>query len=391
MLCLVIAGCAPQRGGPTASGASQPRPGTQAPADQPGATPLDAGPATVALLVPLSGGDEQSVRLGNALANAAKMAAGEPSAADLELRVYDTRGLPDGARQMAERAIRGGAQIILGPLFSASTQAAGDVAAQSGVKVVSFSTDTSVAGDPVYLSGFIPELEAARILDFASRRGMTTLGVYAPDTPYGAAAGRGVDVAAPSAGMAVVATTSYPRSFQGIQETSGDFAAEATANGAQAILLPDGGQGLRSVAAFMDFNGLPSSSVQYLGLGQWETRATLEEPALRGGWFPGPAPSAVDAFADRYAIRYGERPPVLSVLGYDAVRIAAEVVADARKSPQGLINDALLTRPQGFPGAFGPIRFLPDGRGDRALAIMEVGAGQFVVLEPAPTRFGAGF
>ncbi len=348
-------------------------------------------PVLVALLTPLTAADEGAANAGKALANAARMALVDLADPTMELRVYDTAGTPQGARSMARKAIDEGAALILGPLFGANTGGVGDVAGAAGINVISFSTDSAVAGGPVFLSGFLPEAEAARIVGFAASRGLDRIAVFSPQTDYGSAAIRGADEAVLSSSARVVAAARYSRTFEGIQEASAPFAGAALAAGASAILLPDSGQGLRSVAAFMDYSELDPVEVKYLGLGQWNSSATLQEPALRGGWFPAPDPDKLDVFISLYSARYGDRPPFIAVLGYDAVQVAGQLLAAARIDASATpFGRAELTRIEGFQGALGPLRFKHGGLNQRAMAILEVGVRGFEVLDPAPSRLDLG-
>ena len=215
--------------------------------------------------------------------------------------------------------------------------------------------------------------------------------MFYPQTDYGSAALRGTDEAVLSSSARVVAASGYPRTFEGIRNTAEPFAGAALAAGVTTILLPDSGQGLRSAGAFMDYSGLDPADVKYLGLGQWNSSATLQEPALQGGWFPAPDPDKLDTFSSLYAARFGTQPPFIAVLGYDAVQVAGQLLAGARRD--GSITPfgrAELTRIEGFQGALGPLRFEPDGLNHRAMAIMEVGQRSFEVLDPAPERLGLG-
>ena len=385
----LLAACTPNRtAGPGA--APVPPVNQTQPTLPPGAVD-PARPVTVALLVPLSGANQGGITAGTALANAARMAMVDLADPTLKLEVYDTAGDAATARAVAERAVSDGAALILGPLFGANTPGVGEVAARRGLNVISFSTDTAVAGGPVFVSGFLPEAEAERILGFAASRGLTRVGVYYPQTDYGQAALRGAESAAHRSGTQIVATASYPRTFQGIQDTSEGFAGSALAAGANAVLVPDGGQGLRTVAAFSDYNGIDPATIKYLGLGQWNGAETLQEPALQGGWFPAPDPNRLDRFSSYYAARHGAQPPFIAVLGYDAVQIAGQLLSDARRSgsvtPFGR-NE--LTRPAGFQGTLGPVVFLPNGQNRRAMAILEVAQGRFEVIDPAPGYLGYG-
>jgi outer membrane PBP1 activator LpoA protein len=189
-------------------------------------------PVVVALLAPLTAADQGAASAGNALANAARMAAVDLADPTMELRVYDTAGKPQTARAMAQKAVGEGAALILGPLFGANTGGVGDIAASAGINVVSFSTDSKVAGAPVFLSGFLPEAEAERIVGYAASRGRDRIAVFYPQTGYGNAALRGADEAARSGSARVVVASGYTRTFQGIQDNSEPFAGAALAAGA---------------------------------------------------------------------------------------------------------------------------------------------------------------
>ena len=386
-LALGLAAC-----GPTYDEPPPQQPAT-APAQQPsqqpraGATVDPGGPVTVALLAPLTAQSPDAAGAGNAIANAARMAVTDLGDRSLTLSVHDTRGTAEGARAAADAAVAEGAALILGPLFGANTPPVGDVARTAGLNVISFSNDASVAGGPVFVSGFTPEGEASRIVGFAAARGHDRLAVFYPETPYGRAALRGAERAAGGIGARVVAAGGYPRSFEGIQNAAGPFASSALSAGANAVLLPDSGQGLRSVAAFLDYGGIDPARVRYLGLGQWQSPDTRQEAALRGGWFPAPDPDRFESFAGLYAARHGTRPPFVAVLGYDAVQAAGQMLQEARATGSRTPFDrAAITRAQGFQGAVGPFRFEPDGGNRRALAVLEVRSDGFEMVDPAPAR-----
>lgn len=379
---VLVSACTPQvrTTGPTTP--TQPTTGTtaqvQTTADQ---------PIKLAMLVPVSASQQSAAQLGQALANAARLAVTEAGDPLLSIEVYDTAGDPGKARAMAEKALQEDAKLFIGPLLGTSTRAVAAPAARAGVKVISFSTDTSVAGDPVYLSGFIPEVAARRVVSYARARGYGQLGVFYPETAYGQQAVKGAEAA--GAGRIVV-STGYARTNEGIPPAAEAFAAEARAAGAQAVLLAESGQALKFVGALLQNYGLQPDEVKYLGLGEWNSRATLGEASLEGGWFAAPDPTAMRAFIEKYEAAYGTIPPSLAVLGYDAAKIAAELVADARaRKIEDPFNTAALTRGRGFRGAVGPIRFDADGIGARGMAILEVGTGVFETIDPVPGGVGS--
>ncbi len=394
LLALSVAACGqPNRPAPSAPAtAPAARVGDPAPTVPRGPASAAAGPVTLALLVPQSARAEGAAQLAGALANAAEMAVQDLRIRDLSLRVYDTGGEPARAEAAARRAIADGADILLGPLFAQTTQAVARVAIPARRRVISFSTDASVAGDPVYVSGYVPEAEARRILEYAATQGRRFVALFRPRTAYGDAAARGVGAAEARGAVRLVATAAYERSFKGIEAASGPFAEEARGLGAEALLLPSGGQELQAVASFMNFHRLDPLEVRYLGLGQWNSAASFDEPSLLGGWFPAPDPDAFGVFAGRYRARYGGEPPVLATLGHTAVQVAGQLVREARAGggTGPVFSSAALTRPEGFAGALGPVRFRPDGTAEHAMAILEVGPRRFLMRDPAPSVFRAG-
>jgi branched-chain amino acid transport system substrate-binding protein len=72
-------------------------------------------------------------------------------------------------------------------LFGPAVSAAGQVARQAGIPIIAFTTDTTVAGDGVYLMSFPPEIEVARITEYATRRGVERFAYLGPQNRYGMA------------------------------------------------------------------------------------------------------------------------------------------------------------------------------------------------------------
>ncbi|MEM9045894.1 MAG: penicillin-binding protein activator [Pseudomonadota bacterium] len=380
-----LAGCG---GGANKAPQSQQTP-TQPQVQPQAPTVVENDLVTLALLVPQSSSRKSAAQLGAALSRAAQLGLRDLNTDRIDLRIYDTAGDPTVAASVAARAIADGADIILGPLFGSATKSVAPLAVQANINVLSFSTDTSAAGGPVWVTGFLPEMEAARILSFAQSQSYLNVGVFYPKTAYGDAALRGALEADGKGQTRIIGSSSFTPGFQGIQEAAQVFS--GTAAGADAILLATGGTDLNSAGSFMNFYDFNPVVVKYMGLGQWFSGKTLKEVALRGGWFPAPDPDASRRFSDRYSSIHGEKPPLLAVLGYDAVQIAGQSVLASRGGDEDPLSAQALTRPVGFQGAFGPVRLTPDGRNQRALAILEVGPRGFEMIDPAPESFGAGF
>ena len=120
--------------------------------------PIRGGPAKVGLLAPLTGTDGA---LGADLQDAAELALFDVGQTDLELLPRDTGDQPAKAQDAARSAMSAGAELLLGPLYGRAAAAVGPVANAGGVRVISFSNDTSVAQPGVYILGFRPEEQVA--------------------------------------------------------------------------------------------------------------------------------------------------------------------------------------------------------------------------------------
>ena len=374
---LALAACAPQQqAGPAPSPTPAPAP------------TVTSGPANVALLAPISAENEGAAVLGGALANAARMAATELGPELVRLTVLDTAGTTTSAVEAASRAAEAGADIVIGPLFSANVRAIAPGMASNGINAIAFSTDTTVAGDPIYLSGYLPEAEARRLVSYARSQGIERFALFYPLTPYGNAAARAIRTAA---GASLVTDVSYQRSETGIRSGIAGFMADARASGATGVFFVDSGAGLELIGTEIEENEIDTTGMQPMGLGQWNSAETFKTFAVFGGWFPAPDPAALKPFVTRYQDAHDAAPPPLAILGYDAVQIVGQLALAARAGTADPYGDAQITRAVGFRGAAGPIRFLTNGQGERGLAILEVGQGIFVTRDPAPTTYNAGF
>lgn len=386
-----------------------PPPAAEAPAEQPPAaappTADDAGGAVrVALLLPLSGGERA---LGQALLDAALIALFEVGGDRLALLPRDTGGTPDGARAAAEGALREGARLILGPVFAAAAAAAAEPARERGVNVVAFSTDPLVAGDGVYLLGFMPGQQVERVVGFAARRGIRRFAALAPGTPYGEAVVAAFEDATLMNGGRISRIERYPPDaddyFEPVRRLAGhgwrrgpalprrEGAAAAPPEAApleyEAVMLADGGSRLRAIAPLLPFHDIDPAEVRFLGTGLWDEPLLGREPALVGGWFASPPPEAAAAFAERFEALHGYAPPRIASIAYDAVALAAAL---ARGAAAPDFSAAALTQPSGFAGVDGIFRFGRDGVAERGLAVIEVRPRGLRVIDEAPQTFAPG-
>ncbi len=378
---------APQIGGSPAWQGAPMAPSYGAPAA--GAPAGLSGPASIAILLPTSDNRAGVRRLAESLAKAAALAAEDIGDRSVLLTAYDDGGDPQKAAEAARQAINDGARLILGPLFSANTQAVRREASARGVNVISFSTDAGVLGQGVWSIGFLPETESRRITSYAAQRGLLSLALFTPTTPYGAVVRAAVQRASGAGGVQIVDSQNYEQDFQAIEAQAKAFGARHKGDGRlQGVILAAGGQTLQALASFLAYNDVLPTKVKFLGLGNWEEDEIFREATLRGGWFAAPDPDLRKAFEARYESAYKAKPDPLARLAYDAVATAAALLDQARRTGDPSPFDAQdIMDPNGFSGVTGVYRFLSDGRNERGLAILEVGRREFTVVDPAPKSF----
>ncbi len=371
--------------------------------------PVPTGPPKLALLLPLSG-DAQPI--GDDMLSAAELALFDVGPNDLVLLPRDTTGTADGAVAAARDAIGAGAELVIGPLFGSATKAVAPVAQAANLRVLSFSNNSSVAGGNVFILGFRPEEQVRRVTGFALGRGLRRIGLLAPDDAYGQLAVGAFRraMASEPGSPGEPATATYPangsdpsgivRSFlqsggavipapDASPPASSPAAARPTGGGTaayDAILIADGGERLKQIAALLQFYEAETGSAQLLGTRRWqEDPRMLTDPTLRGAWIAGIDPQAETGFRDHFRAVFGHDPNPLTGLAYDATALAVLISRTDRAFGQ-----ASLTDPQGFAGHTGIFRLLPDGTTEHGLAILELSPNGPVVVDPAPKTFAAG-
>jgi ABC-type branched-subunit amino acid transport system substrate-binding protein len=380
-------------------------PGAPSAAASPGLAPAPAGHG-VAILLPLTGAN---AAVGQALLNSAQLAF---AASGAKLDARDTMSTPAGASSAAGAAIAGGAGIILGPLTAAETAAAGPVATAAGVPILAFTNDPVQAKPGVWTLGITPAQQVQRLVVVAQAHGKSRFAALLPDTAYGHAMADALTQAAAALGAPTPSIATYAGGMGGINSAArsvSDYAsrrgpidaqaraarAAGTAEGRKqaaeiikrgippapfdALLFADTGDALAEAISLLSYYDIDPPAVKYLGPMSWGAVADqlARQSGMNGAWYPGPDPAARSDFVARYTAKYGDTPPFVADIGYDAATIAAALAAGPGFAGR------TLTRPDGFAGIDGPLRLQPDGSVRRGLAVFELQRDGPVMIEPA--------
>lgn len=338
--------------------------------------PQDSGRHRVALLVPITGAH---AGVGEALANAANMAVIDTGGKNIRVTTYDTNL---GAARATEKALADGNELILGPLFADEVRSVAPIARAAHVPVVSFSNDTGVAGNGVWIMGFTPTQSINRVVAYARSQGATQFGGVAQRGLYGERANTALLRAAEHNGAQVVSVQNYT-------PLPSDLALAATklaaAGKVDAVLIADNGRFARQIAPILRRKLGPD--VHFLGTDLWDVEHGLGTvPALRGAWYAGVSDALYSQLAVKYRARFHKAPYRYASLGYDSVLLATNIANEWRVGGAFPINK--LIDKGGFVGIDGVFRFTRDGIAERGLQIAEVTATGTTVVSPAPKSLG---
>ncbi|MDZ4760972.1 MAG: penicillin-binding protein activator [Alphaproteobacteria bacterium] len=344
----------------------------------------------IAVLLPFSSTDAEVRRLSRGLFNAIQMSLFEIGASDIVLMPKDSSGDTNQVAGAADEAIRDGAIAIVGPLFAQQIPAVAAEAREVNAPVFSFSTDVTALGQGAYLMSLTPKTEIERIVDYATLTGVTRFAMFGPNTAYGRTVETALREEVARRGGLVIAAEYYNPGDSSPQAAAKRLATVVRAEdraspGKVAVLIPERGVQLRTVASLLPYFDVNVRTVKFLGTGAWNDPEVWREPSLFGGAFPAPDPASVADFEQRYLATFGEAAPNLSSYGYDAGALAA-TLADI-----GRLDAAMLQRQEGWSGVNGLFRFQPDGSVQRALTVMQVQTqGGVKIVSPAVVAFTAG-
>lgn len=376
----LLAGCATNFGGSSDM--------TAALGDSKGGVPLADGkpqkPVRIGMLLPLSGFGQQAATA-KGLKQAGELALFELDNPLVQLIVKDDKGTPQGAARAAEEAIGEGAEIILGPLTAQATTAVAPIASKANVAVISFSNDRRVAGNGVYLMSFLPEQEIERIVGYAAGKGKRRFAALLPDDAYGALIEPVLRRAVEKNGGMLAAASRYPQDSNAMLapvRAMADELKQSMDTGApiDALLIAAGPDVLPQIDPILTYSGISSDRVQLLGTGGWDFPNAGRSPAFVRGWYPGPDPHGWADFAQRFSRSFGQAPPRLASLAYDAVSLAITL---SSAEPGQRYTPQMMARPSGFTGVDGSVRFATNGLPERSLAVLELQTFGGNVLDPA--------
>lgn len=375
----------------------------------------DAGEVSVrvAVLLPLSG---KRAKIGQIMLDSAQMALYDSKAKNIVLMPYDTKGTSFGAIESAKKAVDDGANIILGPVFTASIKSVAKIANDNNVAVITFSNNEQLKNEGVFLMGFSTTQQTERVVEYTMQNtGYLNFSGIFPNSQNGALASKTMKDRVLSAEGKVVKMTFYPNSGKDLEEhvkkvteafalsdevyeqfeeakskaieeegSSKDVAFTYTDEDkifANVLFIPEGGTKLETMA-----KKIPVEEYKIIGTSQWYSSKTAENSRLNGMWFVSPDPTEYQIFEESFYENYGKYPIRISSLAYDSVMVIDEVINKLDAGVEGLSKESLAGYEK-FEGIDGVFRFKEDGFVERNYSILEVDNGGFSVISEARDDF----
>ena len=350
-----------------------------------------------AVLLPLSG---PAQKIGVDIRRGAELAIFTLDNPNIDLTFHDTSQDVAGA---VTAAIEQKADLIIGPLFSENARKARPLAAMANMPILTFSNDSTVAGQGVWLIGQTPEKDIETVLTKAlseikpideDARAVPNLVIIAQDNDYGTRITQSAisllrNQGGATADLLVInddVLMDEKSLRQSIKNLTGWLPPSSTGERKlpkyDMVLLAGHDAFSLRVAPVLSWYDLDPEQVLFIGPSSWNNAAILQEPSLKNGWFADVPQDNQNRFQQIWKDHFNEPASKPAILAFDAIALASTL--DHDDSQMMIAN---LTQDQGFSGFSGMFRFHQDGTNTRLLEIRQINDQDTGVVFPAARRF----
>ena len=302
----------------------------------------------------------------------------------VEVLVRDSEGDSATAEKMVrELAALERVKAVIGPLLVKEADPAADAASQLGIPMLSLSRKEDLVKnrDWVFRNAVTFTHQARALISYASTHlRIRRFAVMYPQNEFGEAFKNAFAAQIDPSKMTVTVETGYA-------PDATDFKAQARAiadSGAEAVFIPDTADRVALLASQLVFYGV--KDVELLGPSSWnddglaqKAGAYLKRAVLVDGFFAGASEPAVHDFSGKYIDQFGEKPTLLSALGYDSVGMLGRVVKSGNFDTREAVRRGLLNI-RGYDGVTGTVSFFENGECDRTLTILRVGTEKIEMM-----------
>jgi ABC-type branched-subunit amino acid transport system substrate-binding protein len=227
--------------------------------------------------------------------------------------------------------------------------------------------------------------EVDRVISFAASKGKKRFAALIPATPYGQMIEPAFRKAVKQAGGEIVALQNYVPGTSSVLDSAKQIFAAIKGAGdsgqpVDALFVPAGQDEIAQLGPLISYSGLDTQKIKLIGTSAWDVPVISRDDRLIGGWYAATDPASWAAFSEKFQKTFGQAPPRLATLAYDAVSMAITLSRNPGPARFAAEN---LTKPSGFTGIDGAIRLKLDGTSARGLAVLEIEKYRSVVIDPA--------
>lgn len=261
---------------------------------------------------------------------------------------------------------------IVGPLSSASAQAAAKRADELGVVMISLAQKEGIPaiGSRIYRFSLTPGEQVRAILNEATKkRNKKQIGVFYPNSNYGKVLMSTMKDMAPKYGANVTASQGYGST----SNVSNDLrqlkfsvaqASPSAPLGFDALFIPDSYAAVLKIVPALKNAGI--EGVQLLGTNAWndpsiagKSGGLLDNSVFLDIYFKESDSGAVKEFVSEFQGAFGTQPSTLEAMGYDIIRFLGQALQNRKASSANDVQ-ASVGGMRGYRGVTGLRSFLPD-------------------------------
>lgn len=301
-----------------------------------------------------------------------------------QLIIKDDAGLADRAVLAVEDLVKNEhVSVIIGPLSSASIEAAAKKAQELGVPLISLSQREGISqiGDNIFSVALTAQSQVNEIVNYAVKvKKLKSFAVVYPMTASGETYKNLFTNAIAKTNGKIVFSEAYG-------ETTLDFGSifRKQKQKFDAIFLPDSYRAVGYITSTMLLEGF--EGVQLLGISRWNNSELIERggDALQGavfvdGFFDSGKEAEVQRFVSSFNQVYKINPTILEAQGYDACTLASKALLSTGGAHPLDVKNALMTQPE-TEGATGQIGFDSNREIIRRLFLLTVKESNIVELQ----------
>lgn len=341
------------------------------------------GDLNIGLLIPKTGASKE---LGADFEDAAILALYDakmafPGGYRLTLIPKDTASSPSVAVQSAKELLSQKINIIIGPLYSQSTEAV--VESLTPDLLLSLSNNTEAASGTAFITGFSPESEMERALTYAMKQNKQHVAAILPNNAYGRKLERVIKRIVPGFGASIDAIEFYVPTEGGREAAVKRLANQIKGANTDVICFGDTKTHSAEIIDIIASEGINTNGLTKVGTSIWHDENEKMPKQLNDSIYAASDERGYIRFMKRFRSTHERKPERIATLVYDMVMLLAELASKGNiPTRQDLMAAEIIQGP-----ATGAYRFETDGTVTRSLSLYTLTPEGFDVVENAPKEF----